>query len=128
MGGCTQKTGIAIDDPWVRPAPLPGGNGAGYMTLRNYDDEPDVLQSVTVDFAEMAEVHESVSTGEDTMTMQPTGPLEISAGDSLTFAPGGYHIMLMNIPEPLEPGQTVTLTLTFERAGSIEVQAEVRAE
>lgn len=128
MAGCTQKTGLEIEDPWVRPAPLPGGNGAGYLTIHNYDDEPDTLRTVSVDFAEVAEVHETVSTGEDTMTMQPVGPLEIPPNDSVSFAPGGYHIMLMNMAEPPEPGQTVTLTLTFERAGPVEVQAKVRAE
>ena len=128
LSGCGQKSGLEILDPWVRPAPLAGGNGAGYMAIRNHETVPDTLLSVSVTFAEMAEVHETLSTGEDTMTMQPVGPLEIPSNGSVVFEPGSYHVMLMNIAEPLEPGQTVTLVLTFERAGTVEVQAEVRAE
>jgi periplasmic copper chaperone A len=64
--------------------------------------------------------------GMGAMTMQEIAELVIPAGEAVEMKPGGYHIMLMELAEPLELGSTFTLTLSFENAGDIEVEVPVR--
>lgn len=61
------------------------------------------------------------------MHMRKVDQIPVSAGGTTELAPGGYHVMLMDLVNPLEPGQSVALTLTFEKAGELTVNAEVRA-
>ena len=61
------------------------------------------------------------------MTGMREATIAIPAGQSLTLDPGGYHLMLIDLTEDLAPGSTVRLTLTFEDAGPVNVEAEVRA-
>ena len=69
----------------------------------------------------------STMAGEGMMTMQEVESVPVPAGGTVTFKPGGYHVMLIDLVAPLEVGQTVPLTLTFAKAGRIEVTATVRA-
>lgn len=64
--------------------------------------------------------------GMGSMTMREIGSLELPAGETVVLEPGGYHVMLLDLVEPLEIGQTIDLTLTFEQAGERTVVAEVR--
>jgi len=67
--------------------------------------------------------------GEEAMVMQEVkGGLEIPAGKTVELAPGGYHVMLMELAAPLKEGSTFDLTLTFEKAGEKTVSVEVRTE
>ena len=104
---------IRVEDAWVRPAVVEGGNGAGFLTLINDTGQDDALISADADFATSAEIHQSVMGDNDTM---------------VTLEPGGYHIMLIGIDQTLEPGSTVTIALTFEKAGHFEIPFEVREQ
>ncbi|MEJ5224282.1 MAG: copper chaperone PCu(A)C [Anaerolineales bacterium] len=116
--------GITISDPWVR---APGANGGAFMVIQNGGAEADRLLSASSEVAQTVEVHETKMEN-DVMTMREMeGGLEIPARGSVKLAPGGYHIMLINLKQELKPGDTVTLTLNFEKAGAITVQAEVKA-
>ena len=64
-------------------------------------------------------------TTEPTMMMQPVDGIDLPAGTAVELKPGGYHIMLLDLVAPLEMGQTFTITLTFEQAGSVEVPVTV---
>lgn len=132
LAGCGAGGGIAVDDAWVRPAPVPGGNGAAYMVIRNGSGEDDRLLGVEADVAETVELHESMMTesdeGGEMAMMEPVEAIAVPAGGRATLEPGGYHVMLIGVDEGLEPGQMVTLRLTFEQAGVVEVEAEVRDE
>jgi copper(I)-binding protein len=136
--------GITVQDAWVRPAPMAGGNGAAYMVITNGGAEDDALLGVSADFAERAEVHETFTTsaddmGEDMgdiggmeggemMGMRPVESITIPAGGSVTLEPGGYHVMLLGVQQVFDEGDTVTLTLTFQNAGEVTVEAPVRRE
>jgi hypothetical protein len=72
----------------------------------------------------MAELHESF-TDQGVSKMRPMQSLTVAPGQPVTLVPGGYHIMLMNLKQPLTEGQTVPLTLTFEKAGPVKVSAMV---
>ena len=61
------------------------------------------------------------------MRMRATGALPVPAGGTLTLAPGGYHVMLLDLKRPLVAGDKVPLRLTFEKAGTIEVTVNVEA-
>lgn len=141
-GGAAE--GITVQDAWVRPAPMVGGNGAAYMVIANGDAEDDTLIGASADFAERVEVHETFTAsaedmdadmdmsgnmeGGDMMGMRPVERIVIPAGGSVALEPGGYHIMLFNVQEALAEGDSVTLTLTFEKAGEVTVEAPVRRE
>jgi copper(I)-binding protein len=69
----------------------------------------------------------SGSTGTGMMEMRAVDKIAIPAGKTVSLAPGGYHVMLLQLKSPLTTGQKFTLTLTFEKAGKVDVPVEVRA-
>jgi copper(I)-binding protein len=76
---------------------------------------------------EMGDMGDNSDMAGEMMGMRPVESIPVPAKGSATLEPGGYHVMLMNV-EPLEAGQKVTLTLTFEHAGTVQVEAEVREQ
>ena len=116
---------MAVDTAWMRQPPPGASVGGGYMTLTNTGAEPDRLVAVSADFAGRAEVHQMAVTN-GMMMMQPIEVgLEIPAGGSVTLAPGGYHIMFMDLARSPAAGDTVDVTLTFEHAGTLTVPLAV---
>jgi copper(I)-binding protein len=112
---------INISAPFSR-ASLPNAPvGGGYLTIENTGTEPDRLVSASSLAASDTQIHEMGMEG-DVMKMRrlPVG-LVIAPGETVTLAPGGLHIMLMGLKSPLKEGDTLTITLTFEKAGSVEV-------
>jgi protein SCO1/2 len=106
----------------VIPVPPTPDMTALYLTIRG-GAEDDALVGVHVDGAHMAEIHRTVI--EDGLSrMEPTGPIEIPAGGEVVFEPGGYHVMVHG-PGALAEGDSVTITLTFRRAGEVSAVARV---
>ena len=101
--------------------------GAGYLTITNKGTSDDRLVSASSPVAGMTQIHQMKLEG-DVMKMGelPEG-LVIPAGQSVTLAPGGLHIMFMQLTQQLAEGSTVPLTLTFESAGTVEVELMVGA-
>jgi copper(I)-binding protein len=124
--------GIEVRDAIVQVAgaqsgmSLPGGNAAGYLTVRNTGSSDDRLLAVSADIAEAVELHMTEMQG-DVMTMKPVHAIDVPAGDEVQFGPGGLHIMFIRLTRELSVGDKVTLGLEFEKAGEMTVQAEVRA-
>jgi hypothetical protein len=116
--------GLRVEDAWVRQ-PVGERPAAAYMTIVNDGAQADALLGAATEVAESAELHETVMEG-TVMKMRPVSRLEIPAGERVALEPGGLHIMLKGITQELKPGDTITLTLRFQRAGQITVQAEVR--
>jgi len=116
---------IEISDAWVR-APIEQVNvTAGYLTLTNSETEDDILLSVETDLAAKSEIH-TVSEGEGgMMRMRPLAELEIPAGQTRALKPGGDHLMLTGLEEAVEDGDSVTLRLTFQRFGIVEVDVPI---
>jgi copper(I)-binding protein len=106
------------------------GAGAAYMVLKNKGNEADRLLSAETRAAEAVELHESFMDENDVMKMRPVegGAIEVPAGGQVELKPGGLHIMLINLAEPLETGTTSPMTLTFEKSGKIEVEVAVSDE
>jgi copper(I)-binding protein len=132
-----QPTGtIQLENAWARRAPAghgggqaaahgSAGNGAVYVTIANRGAEPDALLSATTDAAATVELHETVQEG-GVMKMRPRPTFEVPGGGRLEMKPGGHHIMLLGLTRDLKPGDTVRVTVTFEKAGRLTVDAPVR--
>jgi len=123
---------ILVEEPWVRRAAVmpdakPGApsNAAGYAILRNRGTAPDALVSASSDVSERVEVHETRNMS-GMMMMEKVDKVALPTGARVELKPGSYHLMLIGLKRPLTPGQTVDITLEFERAGKIKTRAEVR--
>jgi copper(I)-binding protein len=116
-----------VSDAWVRPPVGADRPAAGYMTITNPGVDADRLIGASSPIASSVEIHETVAGDSGMMAMQPVDEIEVAPGAPVTLEPGGYHLMLMGVTDMPAVGQTVEITLTFELAGDIVVQAEVRA-
>jgi len=118
---------IHVTQPWARATPKGASSGAGYLTVTNNGTAPDRLTCTASDAAAQCQIH-TMSMDNGVMKMRPVeGGLEIKPGETVTLKPGGYHMMLVHLKHPLEPGSTVEATLQFEKAGTIKVEMPVVA-
>ena len=107
-----------VQAAWSRPAAA-GTTGAGFMTLANPDAKPDALVAVESPLAREVQIHQSsMKNGVASMQRLPRVPLP--AGGRVTFAPGGYHLMLMGLTKALKPGDAVPATLTFASGAKVK--------
>jgi len=116
---------IAIGHPWTRAAGA-NSNGAGFMTLKNNGAAGDRLISAASPAARVVELHTHIREG-DVMRMRPVADIPIPPGQTVHLRPGGLHIMLIGLTEPLRQGATMPLTLRFERAGEVQVTLSVES-
>ena len=120
---------ILVEDPYVRLSRPTSKSGAVFMSLLNPSAEDDRLVSVTTDVAERAELHTHTQDANGVMQMgEVTEGFPIAGMETHILDRGGDHIMLLGLTRPLQQGDTVTLTLTFERSGDITVQVPVDNE
>ncbi len=118
---------LSIQTPWVRATPGGAKVAGGYVTVSNTGTEPDRLIGGTFAQAGRVEVH-AMSMDGTIMKMAPVeSGLAIKPGETVKLAPGGYHMMLMDLRAQLKPGETVPGTLTFEKAGTVPVTFTVEA-
>ncbi len=118
---------IHIVHPWSRATPPAAQVGGGFLKLENKGEAADRLVSASSPVAGRVEIH-SMEVTDGVMRMRPLADgLEIKPGATVELAPGGYHLMLMELKQPLKEGERVPLTLTFEKAGSIDVELAVEA-
>jgi len=118
---------LHIDRPWARATPSGARAGAAYFIVRNLGATDDRLIGASSPTAAQADVHEMSMNGNVMHMAMVKGGLVIPAGGSITLQPSGYHIMLTGLKGPLVKGTRVPMTLTFEHAGSIDIQVEVEA-
>jgi copper(I)-binding protein len=138
--------GVAIEGAWARTSPMAVDVGAAYMVITSEADDTLVSASVDASVAGEAQIHETVmaeggmtdttmaggmtettmagSSGE--MMMREIDELDLPAGEAVELKPGGYHIMMLGLVEPLEVGDEIEVTLSFENAGEQTVTVPVR--
>ena len=132
-GALAQDAPIRLENPWVRRAPAmpdagPGtkSRAAGYVMIVNRGAARDALVSAAAaDVAERVELHETRNMS-GMLMMEPVPRVDVEPGARVELKPGSYHLMLIGLTRALAPGQTVTLTLRFERAGEMTIRADVR--
>lgn len=128
--GCGAASGpgtepaLEVTGAWARAANQ-GDVSAVYFVIENRGKEAVRLTGVRTDVAATAELHRTVQDG-STARMEPVQTLEVPAGEHVELAPGGYHLMLMDLRRDLNPGDAIELTLQFDGGHEVKVTAEVR--
>jgi hypothetical protein len=117
---------LVITQAWSRATPGGARVAGGYLTIENKGSAPDRLIGGSADVAARVEVHE-MATKNDVMTMRRVeGGLTIEPGKTVKLAPGGYHLMMFELKSPLKKGDTLPVTLEFEKAGKVTVSFDIQ--
>ena len=120
---------LSIEGVWGRPSMSMPTAGSMYMVIKNSGDAPDTLLSGISPACGSIEIHEMVMKSDGTMGMNLIDkPLEIPAGGEVTLEVGGLHIMCIMKKETFVPGNTIDLTLVFEKSGEMPLSVELRSE
>ncbi|MBP7998856.1 MAG: copper chaperone PCu(A)C [Chloroflexi bacterium] len=127
---CGSGGTVSVASAWGRVSPMNAENGAFYMQLVNEGDEDDALVSATAELCGTVELHESYMAEDGTMAMRPVegGKVPVPAGETVELKVGGLHVMCLGVGEGFAVGQTVPVTLEFEKAGTIAVDVEIRED
>lgn len=115
---------IEIGHPWARPTVAGQRSGGAFLSLTNRGTAAERLVFVASPAATSVELHTMTMDG-DVMRMRQVGAIDIPPGQSVRLHPGGMHVMFMGLKAPLQVGQSVPLTLRFERAGEVTVEVKV---
>ena len=113
---------IKIEHAWARASS--GATGAAYVTIENIGSADDRLIAATAAVAAKAELHLGASEN-GVMKMHPVAAIDVQAKGRAVLKPGGLHIMLIDLKQPLKAGDSFPLTLTFEKAGKIETKVTI---
>jgi copper(I)-binding protein len=117
---------LHIGHPWSRVVPQGSKVAAGYLKITNNGTEADRLVSVASPIAEKAEIHEMKVDANGVMTMRPLADgIEIAPGAEIELKPGSFHLMFIGLVTPPVEGVKFKGTLTFEKAGTVEVEFAV---
>ena len=119
-----QSAAPVVENAWVR-ASVPGQRATGAF-MRITAKEATQLVGVASPAAGVAEVHEMKMEG-DVMRMRPLSALDLPAGRAVDLKPGGLHLMLMELRQPVAAGAKVPLTLVFRNAKGVESRLELQA-
>jgi hypothetical protein len=119
-----QSSAIAVQQPWARATPGGAKTGVVYMTIVNSGGADDQLVAASTPIAVEAQLHQT-SMDNGVIKMRPIAALDLKAGATVKLAPGGYHLMLVNLKQPLKDGDSFPLTLTFAKSGKQDVQVTV---
>lgn len=127
LAGCGGGGGDpAARDAWVRLPAVPGRPGAAYVTIVG-GREAVKLTGIRVPAARLVELHETVAAAGGMMSMRPVEAVPVPAGGTTAFKPGGLHAMLFDLDPALKAGGTTRITLTFDKAPPIELDAALVA-
>lgn len=125
--GSQHQDAIVASKAWVRAAGEGRMMSAAYLTLCNAGDSADKLLRVSTDIAEAAEIHQTSRDEAGVTSMAPVDFVALPPHQDVALAPGGAHIMLIGLSGPIEPGDTVALTLYFENNPAQTLEFEARA-
>jgi hypothetical protein len=117
-----QPSQLEVNNAWAGATPGESENGAAYVTIQS--PTADRLVSASTPVAKKAELH-TMSMQGMVMKMRPISGVDIPADQPVSLKPGGEHIMLMGLNQPLREGQSFPLTLDFEKAGPRTVTVAV---
>jgi len=117
---------LAISQAWTRPTAAGMPMGVGYLTITNHGKTADALIAARSPLAGGVEIHQT-TISDGVARMRPLAEVVIAPGTTVKIEPGGIHLMLVDLKEPLAPGKSLPLTLDFRRAGSLTVELKVEA-
>lgn len=127
LAACARAPEPVASEAWVRLPAIAERPGAAFFTVKGGDHDTSLV-AVTSPIALRTELHETMAMSghgdHGMMTMAPIKDVPVKAGDTLSFAPGGKHVMLFDVSPAVKPGQSVPLTLSFADGKSVTVQAK----
>ena len=122
LAGCLKPAEIEVEDAWVRLPAVAGRPAVGYFTLHG-GEQATRLDAVNADRAQRTEMHESMAGGGGMTTMRPIRAVPLPANGTITFAPGGKHLMLFGVNAALQPGGYTLFNFTFADGSRMERKA-----
>lgn len=125
LAGEAKVGAIEIKDAWARATPAKAPAGGAFVTIANTGTTTDNLLGASAGVAKNVELHTHIAQG-DVMRMVAVGSIELQPGKSVAMAPGGLHIMLIGLNQPLKEGTSFPLELDFALAGKVTVTVDVR--
>jgi copper(I)-binding protein len=118
---------LEISQPWARATPKDADTGAAYLTVTNTGKTPKRLSCMSSNAAAKCQIHE-MSMHDGVMQMRPVEDgVQINPGETVTFKPGGYHIMLDELKHQLQQGKMVEATLKASDGSTVTVQFPIAA-
>lgn len=128
IGHGSSLGGIDIVHPFATPSLAGSTNGAAYLAiLENTGDKPDRLIGASTPVAVSVQIHTMGMDGQGVMRMREIEAIPVAPKETIKMRPGqGFHLMLIGLREPLKEGATFPMTLSFERAGKVEVKVVVQ--
>lgn len=120
------STQLKVEDGWMRPA-AKGMNSAMYLTIENTSSKADTLVDVTSSLAKIVQIHESYKTN-GMMGMRRVYGVAIPAKSTVTFKPGGYHIMFIKMNQDIKAGSKYEVILNFKHAGKLKATVTVQSQ
>lgn len=118
--------GIEVVDAWAKASLAGTTNGAAFVTLSNRSGEGDRIVGAESPVAAKVELHTHMM-NDGVMKMRPVAAIDLAAGETAKMEPGGLHVMLLGLTEPLTEGASFPLTLILERSGRVQVEVMVKA-
>lgn len=124
LTGSASAQSVMVQDAWIRPTLGVATGTAAYFTINNGGGQADRLIAVSVTGAAMAHLHQTTAVAGGS-AMRPVAALDIGPRSRVELKPGGLHVMVMGLARPLKEGEQVKLSLTFQRAGRVDLSAKV---
>jgi periplasmic copper chaperone A len=118
---------LQIAHPWARATPKGAAVAGGYLKVTNKGSEPDRLIGGSTPIAGRFQIHEMTMDNDVMKMREKEGGIVIPPGQTVELAPGGLHVMMLDLKQPLTAGEKVKGTLRFEKAGTVEVEFAVEA-
>jgi periplasmic copper chaperone A len=124
LSACGSEKRFEVHGVWIRPA-VKGDNSAIYFVIHNHSSRADELIGVSTDMARAVEMHESKMNG-DVMQMNRLETVPLEAYAEIKFAPGGLHVMLIDLKNDLEVGSQIEVVLHFKNYEDIRLMVPVK--
>ena len=128
VGACSGPTGsMTVTDAWAPPTPPSIDVAAIYVSIENATGNDDRIISATTDRCGRIELHATQIDDDNIMMMRPAGPslLTVDSDDTIEMAPGGLHMMCLDMPRPLSAGETIDVTVMFESGATLQTAVPV---
>jgi periplasmic copper chaperone A len=124
LGACNREPRtIGADHGWIRLAAVPGRPAAAYLTVQG-GAGPARLIAVESDLAGSTELHQSMA-GDGMAAMKRIDGVDVPAGGTVQFRPGGYHVMLFGMSPQAKPGGKAMLVLRFAKGPNVSIPARL---
>lgn len=123
--GDAVKGPIAVTGAWARATPPGAKNGAAFLSVGNGGGEDRVIGARAA-VSDKVELHTHLAGSDGVMRMRPVESIPLASGQKVTLEPGGMHVMLIGLKQPLKQGSHFPLTVVLDKAGEVTVEVDVQ--